>query len=86
MLNQRFGRLDLPPTLVQGLRNFSGMVSLVGTCPERWTSLMRNLPSFQTTGELAGPMVFISSIGVLLPMALCGRSSLYSLLKASHFD
>ena len=55
-------------------------------CPERWTSLMRNLPSSQVTGRLVCPMVFISSIGLLLPMALCGRSSWYSLLKASHFD
>ncbi len=47
---------------------------------------MRNLPSSQTVGQLVCPMVFINSIGVLLPMALCGRSSLYSLLKASHFD
>ena len=34
------------------------------------------LPVFQPIGRLGCPMDFSSSIGVLLPMALCGRSVL----------
>ena len=43
-------------------------------------------PVSQATGQLVCLMILISAIGVLLPTALCGRSSFYSLLKASHFD
>jgi len=37
------------------------------------------LPVLQTIARLGCPMDFMNSTGVLFPMALCGRSSLYSL-------
>jgi hypothetical protein len=41
---------------------------------------MRDFPASQTVGWLGRPIDYMSVIVVLLLMALCGRSSLYSLL------
>ena len=47
--------------------------------PRTLDRLEAEFPVLQTIGWLGCPMVLMNSIGVLLPMALCGRSSLYSL-------
>ena len=44
------------------------------------------LPVLQTTGRLGCPMDFMNSTGVLFPMALFGRSPLFSLRKTSHLE
>ena len=54
------------------------------TCPQRWTGLMRNFQSSQAIGQLGLPDGFHQLHRGLLPVALCGRSSLYSLRQASQ--
>ena len=51
--------LDLPRTL--------------WTCPERWTALGANFPSYVAIAGLGAPMDFMNSARVLLPMELWGR-------------
>jgi hypothetical protein len=55
------------------------------TCPERWTALEANFLSYKAIAGLGTAMDFMNSVGVLLPIELCGRRVLYSCLNASHF-
>ena len=67
--------LSLPPNLDRAEAEFPLILSL----PPTLDRAEAEFPVLQAIGRLGCPMDFLNSTGVLLPMALCGRSSLYSL-------
>lgn len=77
--NWKIPTLSEPLPLVGPLGWIISRVIELVSLPRTLDRLEAEFPVFQAIGRLGCPMDFMNSTGVLFPMALCGRSSLYSL-------
>jgi hypothetical protein len=69
------------PILVMGATGAQGVIR-----PQTLDQHRLEFSGFIQGGGLVAPPEFISEIGTLLPIAPCGRNSLYSLRQSSIFS